>query len=176
MSGNATLSILLLKPRRFSSALIGCLQGQCDRTFWRLCHDRVSERKSTITVKLNRCRVYHSCNSGDSTLSFENIVVLSARRFLLSLSLHVRLKQLHPVRDQKMGMKLTAPFSSYNINNDFASLKQFLGEKAKKRNPPQIGRFPDRRRTGRSIAALLVPRHFSNSTPSKHDSRKCTVI
>ena len=42
MSGDATLSILLLKSRRFSPALIGGLRGQPDTTDRRLCHDRVS--------------------------------------------------------------------------------------------------------------------------------------
>ena len=47
MSGKATLSILLLKPRRFSPALIGGLQGQPNRTFGRLRHDRVGGGKSS---------------------------------------------------------------------------------------------------------------------------------
>ena len=46
MSGEATLSVLLLKPRRFSPALIGGLRGQPAWTIRRLRHDRVSGGKS----------------------------------------------------------------------------------------------------------------------------------
>ena len=42
MSGKSSLSVLLLKPRGFSPALISALQGQPNWTFGRLRHDRVS--------------------------------------------------------------------------------------------------------------------------------------
>ena len=51
MSGKLSLSMLLLKPRRFSPALIEGLRGQPLKAFGRLRHDRVSGRKSTAKLE-----------------------------------------------------------------------------------------------------------------------------